>query len=94
MTIYEIKEQTKKTAPHFFSKDTMKFFNQRLKDFKVKKLNETEYLIYAPTYWYNNCESIEEIINGRLMGYTMRIFNTITKELKNASFVDADLLTK
>ena len=82
MTIYEIKEQTKKTAPYFFSRKTMKFFNQRLKDFKVKKLNETEYLIYANSYW-----------NGQLMGKTMRIFNTTTKDLKNVSFVDADLLT-
>ena len=62
----------------------MKFFNQRLKDFKVKKLNETEYLIYAPSYWEDS---------RKLMGTTMRIFDTITNELKNASFVDADLLT-
>nr|BAR35661.1 hypothetical protein [uncultured Mediterranean phage uvMED] len=82
MTIYEIKEQTKKTAPHFFSRETMKFFNQRLKDFKVKKLNETEYLIYANSYW-----------NGQLMGKTTRIFDTTTNDLKNVSFVDADLLT-
>jgi len=79
MTINEIKEQTKKTAPYFFSEDTMKFFNQTLKDFRVKKLNETEYLIYAPSYW-----------NGNLMGKTMRIFDTITKELKPT---DTDLLT-
>ena len=38
MTIHEIKERTKKTNPHFFSRDTMKFFNQTLKDFKVKKI--------------------------------------------------------
>ena len=37
MTIYEIKELTKETAPYFFSKDTMKFFGQTLKDFRVKK---------------------------------------------------------
>ncbi len=82
MTIYEIKEQTKKTSPYFFSKDTMKFFNQKLTDFKVKKLNDTEYLIYADSYW-----------NGVLRGKTMQVFNTITKELKSASFVDTDLLT-
>ena len=82
MKIQEIKERTKKTSPYFFSRDTMKFFNQTLKDFKVKKLNDTEYLIYAPSYW-----------NGRLMGNSMRIFDTITNELKDASFVDADLLT-
>ena len=93
MEIQEIKERTKKTSPYFFSRDTMKFFNQTLKDFKVKKLNDTEYLIYAPSYCYNNAESINEMFDGRFMGYSMRIFDTITNELKDASFVDADLLT-
>ena len=32
------------------------------------------------------------MINGRFMGYSMRIFDTITNDLKDASFVDADLL--
>ena len=54
MTIHEIKERTQKTAPHFFSRDTMKFFNQTLKDFKVKKLNENEFLIFA--LFYNSFE--------------------------------------
>tara|TARA_R100000900_G_scaffold78092_1_gene61649 strand:- start:2574 stop:2822 length:249 start_codon:yes stop_codon:yes gene_type:complete len=81
MTIQEIKQRTKKNAPHYFSANTLKFFNQRLSDFKVKKLNETEYLIYAPSYW-----------DGRLMGTSMRIFNTITEDLENASFVDTNLL--
>ena len=92
MTIQEIKQRTKKTAPYYFSADTLNFFNQSLKDFKVKKLNDTEYLIYAPSYSYGNAESITEMINGRFMGYSMRIFDTITNELKDASFVDADLL--
>ena len=92
MTIQEIKQRTKKTAPHYFSEGTLNFFNQTLKDFKVKKLNDTEFLIYAPSYSYGNAESITEIINGRFMGYSMRIFDNITNELKDASFVDADLL--
>ena len=81
MTIHEIKERTQKTAPHFFSRDTMRFFNQTLKDFKVKKLNENEFLIFAPSYW-----------DGKLMGNTMRVFDTRTNELKDAPFVEQDLL--
>tara|TARA_R110000824_G_scaffold361059_1_gene548822 strand:- start:50 stop:298 length:249 start_codon:yes stop_codon:yes gene_type:complete len=81
MTIQEIKQRTKKTAPYYFSADTLSFFNQKLSDFKVKKLNDTEYLIYSPSYW-----------NGRLMGTSMRIFDTITNDLKTPSFVDPDLL--
>ena len=81
MTINEIKKRTQKTAPHFFSRDTMRFFNQKLKDFKVKKLNDTEFLIYADSYW-----------NGNFMGVTIRVFDTTTNEFKKASFVDADLL--
>ena len=82
MTINEIKKRTQKTAPHFFSRDTMRFFNQKLRDFKVKKLNDTEYLVYADSYWF-----------GNFMGVTIRVFDTTTNELKKASFVDADLLT-
>ena len=47
MTIYEIKEKTKKTEPYFFSKKTMKFFDQTLKDFKVKKQNDGRFKISA-----------------------------------------------
>ncbi len=81
MTIQEIKQRTKDTAPHYFSSNTLSFFNQKLSDFKVKKLNDTEYLIHAPSYW-----------NGRLMGKSMQIFNSITNDLKSTSFVDTDLL--
>ena len=49
MTIYEIKELTKETAPYFFSKDTMKFFGQTLKDFRVKKHDDGRYKITAPS---------------------------------------------
>lgn len=72
MTIKEIKERTKEKAPYFFSDDTMGFFNQELEDFTVEKLSDTEYLIEAPSYW-----------RGRLMGYTRRVFNTITNDLED-----------
>ena len=77
MTIYEIKKQTKNSAPYFFSKETLKFFGQTLKSFKVSKLNEVEYLITAPSYW-----------NGKLMGNTQRIFNKDTKKLNPVSFLE------
>lgn len=47
MTIYEIKRRTAETAPYFFSRKTMKFFKQTLKDFSVKKIGDKKYLITA-----------------------------------------------
>jgi len=48
MTIYEIKKRTKKTAPFFFSSDTMRFNGQKLTDFKVEKEDDGRYKISAP----------------------------------------------
>lgn len=70
MTIYEIKRRTAITSPYFFSRDSMRFFRQKLRDFSVKKHGD-KYLISAPSYW-----------NGKLMGYTQRLFNPITNELE------------
>lgn len=50
MTIYEIKKLTRATAPYFFSRSTMKFFRQTLKDFKVKKQFDGRYKISAISY--------------------------------------------
>jgi len=47
MTIYEIKERTQKTEPYFFSKDTMKFVGQTLKEFKVYKTKNGRFKIVA-----------------------------------------------
>lgn len=71
MTIQEIKERTKETSPYFFSPETLKFFGQKLSDFTVKKLNEHEYHIYAPSFW-----------DGDLVGYTERIFDTRDNTLR------------
>lgn len=73
MTIYEIKERTKKTAPHFFDHKTMKFFNQVLTDFSVTKQGD-KFLISAPSYW-----------DGKLMGNTERLFNPETNRLEHIS---------
>ncbi len=65
-TIYEIKRLTKEKAPYFFSKNTMKFFNQTLRDFKVESLKNGRYKISAKSG--NN--------------KTIRFFNPITNDLE------------
>ena len=47
MTIYEIKRLTQDTAPYFFSRDTMRFFGQTLKSFRVKKQADGRYRVSA-----------------------------------------------
>jgi len=71
-TIYEIKKLTKESAPYFFDKETMKFFNQRLKDFKVFSKDKDRFKISAPSYDYR----------GEYMGDTIRYFNPTTNELE------------
>jgi len=49
MTIGQIKKLTAETAPYYFSKDTMRFFKQRMSDFKVSKCEDGRYQIQAPS---------------------------------------------
>ena len=51
----------------------MKFFNQTLKDFSVKKLNEERYYISAPM----------RDSRGHQVGVTKRVFDVRTRELLN-----------
>jgi hypothetical protein len=69
MTIYEIKELTKNTAPYFFSRDSMRFFGQTMKCFRVYKQPDGRYLVTAP---YGA---------GKPKGQTVRYFNPETNEL-------------
>ena len=48
LTIYDIKRLTAETSPYFFSRNTMRFFRQRLSDFKVYKQDDGRYKIIAP----------------------------------------------
>ena len=66
-TIYEIKRLTKEKAPYFFSKDTMKFFNQTLKDFKVESMKDVRYRLSAYSFAENE---------------TIRFFNPKTNDLE------------
>lgn len=70
MTIYEIKRRTQETAPEFFTRETMKFFGQTLKDYKVYKVDNENYLITAPMR-----------MRGKVIGHTRRLFNTETNKL-------------
>ena len=66
-TIYDIKRRTSETEPYFFSSKTMKFFKQKLSDFKVIRISSDSFEIYAPQEY----------------GRTERIFNPYTNELEN-----------
>lgn len=72
MTIYEIKNRTQETAPYFFSRDTLKFFGQTMKSFKVRKQEDGRYKITAP--------SVSS--DGKLRGETVRFFNPANNELE------------
>ena len=74
MSIYEIKERTKKTAPYFFNRATMKFFSQTLKDFSVKKQIDGRFKITAPirSKWDKK----------RAVSNTIRYFNPMNNELE------------
>jgi len=71
MTIYEIKRRTEETAPEFFTRQTLKFFGQTLKDFRVYKMDSKNYLITAPMR-----------MRGEVIGHTRRLFNTDTNKLQ------------
>lgn len=71
MTIYDIKRLTIGTSPYFFSRSTMKFFHQTLKDFSVCKDGE-KYYISAPM----------KDNTGKVVGRTERLFNPVTNELE------------
>jgi len=47
LTIYDIKRLTEETSPYFFSRNTLKFFGQIMKDFKVIKQKDGRYQIKA-----------------------------------------------
>ncbi len=66
LTIYDIKRLTAETSPYFFSRNTLKFFRQTLRDFRVYKQVDGRYKIIAPMP----------------VGETIRYFNPINNELE------------
>ena len=71
LTIYDIKGLTKLTEPYFFSKETMKWHGQTMKDFKVSLLGDGRYKISAPSG--DDCDYKKE---------TVRYFNPENNELE------------
>ena len=66
-TIYDIKRLSEDSAPYFFSRRTLQFFNQKVSDFKVYRAEDNKFLIQAPAPH----------------GYTKRLFNPFTNELEH-----------
>ena len=74
MTIYEIKQRTQETAPYFFTRQTLKFFGQTMKDFRVYKQLDGRYMLTAP---------IKDRTTGKTRGETIRYFNPLTNKLEH-----------
>jgi hypothetical protein len=67
MTIYEIKQRVK-DQPYFFTRDTMKFFHQTLRDFRVYSIGNNQFKLVAPMRDYT----------GKQVGETVRVFDATT----------------
>ncbi len=73
LTIYDIKRLSYDSSPYFFSRGTMKFFRQTLKDFRVYKCKDIgKYYIIA-----------DRLHGESIHGVTERYFNPITNELES-----------
>ena len=84
MNIYEIKRETQKTAPFFFNRASMKFFNQTLRDFRVKRQPDGRIRISAPIRQSSRrrgSEYFHHDYSEDVMAYTIRFYNPETKEL-------------
>ena len=73
LTIYDIARLTQETSPFYFTRDTLRFFHQRMSDFRVYKQKDGKYLINAPM----------KDSTGRIVGTSQRIFNPITNQLEH-----------
>lgn len=71
MTIHDIKSLTLETNPYYFSRKTMKFFGQKMRDFRVAKMEDGSYRISAPIR-----------MDGRVIGESVRFFNPQNNELE------------
>lgn len=82
MTIYEIKNQLQESAPYFFSRETMKFFGQTMKDFRVYKQKDGKFMIVAPRRMKTRFSGSEI---WATVGETRKIFNPETNKLETPS---------
>jgi hypothetical protein len=68
LTIYDIKRLSEEKSPYFFSRKTLNFFKQKVSDFKVSRIGNDKFYIYANSFGNN---------------VTERIFNPFTNELEH-----------
>lgn len=75
LDIYKIKHLTAETSPHFFDRDTLKAFGQRMSDFRVTEVGGRIFIY---------CKSTNHPLGfGRgNWGYTLREFVPSTNELE------------
>jgi len=66
-TITEIKLKTKEICPYYFSRETMKHFGQKMRDFSVRRSPRGDIYIVAPIYDDRGCRRTP-------MGFTFRRF--------------------
>ncbi len=81
MTITEIKYKTLEKCPYFFTRDTLRFFGQTMRSFKIKTSPAGNIYIYAPSYW-----------GARLMGYTFRQFKDNDLLLLDCDKSESDII--
>jgi len=79
MTIYEIKTRLEETAPKYISRETMKFFGQTMKDFRVYKQEDGKFLLTAPIRQRTRFSGSEI---WATIGQTRKIFNPETNRLE------------
>lgn len=79
MTIYEIKRRLEDSAPQFFSRETLKFFGQTMKDFRVYKQKDGRFLFTAPIR--QRCRAFGREVWATI-GQTRRVFNPETNRLE------------
>jgi hypothetical protein len=78
LTISAIKKLTAETSPHFFDRDSLKFFGQKMSDFKVTALEDGRYRISAPT---SRIDSSGNKVTG---SPTVRYYNPENNELERS----------
>lgn len=68
MTISDIKTKTQEKSPYFFTRDTLRFFGQRVGSFKVWKGKSGAHYIAAESFWRDRAG------RPQFMGVTFRKF--------------------
>lgn len=93
-SISRIKEDTRKDAPYFFDRNTMKTFGQKMSDFKVYRTKSDRFYIIAPAYSRDYrtgkrirmSDSIREYVPGKRLGQGKLLLTRLsTKEIISKS---------